>query len=84
MSLTKRDYSALAAIVARAMPHPEVDDEEPSASRLRACIEIAQGLADLCAANPMFDRDRFMAECGIKRRHLQVYGSKIPGSEQIP
>lgn len=66
MSMTRRDYVALAGAIAavRAL----VDDSEPAQYRegqINCLVEVAGRIADVCSANPRFDRARFLAACGV-------------------
>lgn len=59
--MTKKDYEAIARVIAR---NTRIADGD--ASRLSAVALIADGIADAMAAdNPRFDRRRFVAACGL-------------------
>lgn len=72
MSMTATDFRALAGVIAgaRAMAREYQDDaqhSEYSDGVLDATDVIAHNMARHCASrNHLFDRDRFLAECGIE------------------
>lgn len=66
--MTSKDYNALADVICVA--HDASEDLERLGERglTRQCEQIAQRIADVCAAdNPRFDRDRFLIACGVPR-----------------
>lgn len=62
MSMTRKNFEAIAASV------QDVREQCSDAPETTWAInEIASNLADTCAAeNPNFDRERFMAACGVE------------------
>jgi hypothetical protein len=57
--MTRRDYELLHAAISR------VRGLTPDAVNMRR--EVAESIADaLAQANPRFERDRFLRDCGVK------------------
>lgn len=67
--MTRKDYVALAgAIRANKAEAPELGDGQEAAWAQHALFcRIAQSVADACAENPRFDRNRFLIACGVSR-----------------
>ncbi|UTC29822.1 hypothetical protein BAJUN_01920 [Bajunvirus bajun] len=58
--MQKRHFEAVAADIRRAYQQAESDGER------RGCYAVAHNLAEtFAAANPLFDRQRFLVACGV-------------------
>jgi len=73
--MSRKDFVAAAAAIRalytatdiRETPHQSVADNEITTAKLFGIRYTAEALADVfAAANPRFDRARFLAACGIK------------------
>ena len=61
MSTTKRDFEAIAAVMAKAFERSKTDEEEA------ILLDVSMELADYFAGqNERFKREQFLASCGIE------------------
>lgn len=67
MSMTKRDFEAVALVLKTSIPKPSVDQQEGLVFETAQRDRIAR---DLCTyfkvANPAFDRTRFLKAAGVQ------------------
>ena len=68
MSMSKKDYIALAAAIkASHLSQLPTDSNAEFAVHLSTLLCVAETIASECAANnPKFDRQRFLAACGVQ------------------
>jgi hypothetical protein len=63
--MSKRDYLAIATVI---LAHRR---DAANAEALTALDSVATSLADTFQRNPRFDRDLFLAACGVPRDRSQ-------------
>lgn len=65
--MTKKDYQAIAAIFVKYDSDPESDTDAFDAGHTTAVRDIAWQLCEVFKRdNPRFNRERFLAACGIE------------------
>lgn len=75
MSMHKKDYEAIARIIAshgHYMPHTQSSADDPTVAvctpEWMALLCISRDVADYCASqDPTFKRDRFLSACGVSQ-----------------
>jgi hypothetical protein len=62
--MTKKDYQAIAAAIARVRQHEPIPSLDAAGQNLATLDSVQREIANaLSADNPRFDRDRFEAAC---------------------
>jgi hypothetical protein len=60
--MTRKDYIAIASALSQARKYCETQNQQRGVERSALCLSDA-----LAQDNPLFDRDRFLAACGIEQ-----------------
>lgn len=62
MSMTRKDFVAIAAALKNAQPSAH----DPNVAHIQHRIDCREVAGVLAGTNPRFDRDRFLAACGVR------------------
>jgi hypothetical protein len=74
MSMSKKDYEAIARIVNTALRREQAIDIKPR----EVIVMMAEEMAQYCARESMsFDQPRFLKACGVLEDHEAVTGSHV-------
>lgn len=63
MSMSRKDFEAIAAALKGSLPSDAEPDGDLAFQHVNCCEAVADALAN---ANPRFDRGRFLEACGVK------------------